>query len=93
MPVHLPPRLEAQIDQLVADGHFASAESVIVEALRLLQERESRRAQLRAKIQVGLDQLDRGEGVAVTPALWEEIDREAEAALRRGEQPDPDVCP
>lgn len=48
---------------------------------------------LRARIQVGLDELDRGEGEEWTPALMERISREADELYRRGEQPDPDAGP
>lgn len=90
MPVSLSPRLEATVDQLVATGHYASVEDVMDEALRLLQEREHQRDHLRAQIRVGLDELDRGEGVELTSDLWDDIDHEADEAFRQGEKPDLD---
>jgi antitoxin ParD1/3/4 len=63
--------LTAELQQLVTDkvssGKYNSATQVIGEALRLLEERdqiqEKRLAELKAKIQEGIEQLDRGEGI------------------------------
>ena len=61
--------------------------------MRLLDEHDHRLRQLRAKLQIGIDELDRGEGVEWTPALMDQLSREADEMYRRGEKPDPDVCP
>lgn len=61
--------------------------------MRLLDERDHQLDDLRAKLHVGLDELDRGEGEEWTPELMERFRREADEMYRRGEQPDPDVCP
>ncbi len=50
-------------------------------------------AALRAKLQVGLDQMERGDTVLLTPGLLDEIDREVQERFRRGDEPDLDVCP
>jgi antitoxin ParD1/3/4 len=92
MSVTLSPRAEALIREKVAAGPYRSADEVIEAALDALDERE-RLAQLRAMLQVGIDQLDRGEGMPFTPQLLDEIEREAAEAYRRGEQPRPEVCP
>jgi hypothetical protein len=57
-----------------------------------LGERERRR-RLRAKLRIGIDQLDRGEAIPFTPALLDEIDREVDERIRRGDKPNPDDCP
>ncbi len=61
MQVTLPPDLEQRIADRVAAGASASSSEVIEQALRLLFETEAARVRLRAEIQIGLDQLDRGE--------------------------------
>lgn len=65
MNVSLPPEQEKFIDQLVQQGRYVTPGEVIREALYLLQEqeadRERKRTALKAEIQIGLDQLDRGE--------------------------------
>ena len=57
MTVQLSPELEHLVKKLVESGDFADEQAVFAEALRLLE----RRSELRAAIQVGLDELDRGE--------------------------------
>ncbi|HEY7032192.1 MAG TPA: type II toxin-antitoxin system ParD family antitoxin [Thermomicrobiales bacterium] len=92
MGVTLTPRAEELIRQKVANGPYQSVDEVIEEALEALDERD-RLARLRAAIATGDAQLARGEGIPYTPQLMDEIEREAEEAYQRGEQPRPDVCP
>ena len=65
MNISLTPELEKLIKQKVASGMYHSASEVIREALRLLKERDEhhqmRIEQLRRDIQIGLDQIARGE--------------------------------
>lgn len=93
MTIQLPPDIEASIRQKIERGRFPDAGEVVREAMRLLDEHEHRLDALRAKLQIGLDELDRGEGVEWTPALMARLSREADEMHRRGEQPDSDVCP
>jgi antitoxin ParD1/3/4 len=93
MSVTLTPQVEDQIRHWVETGFYPDANAVIRDALRLLEQQHDRFETLRAKIQVGLDQLDRGEGIPLTPELLDEIDREVDERLRRGDHPNPDVCP
>jgi hypothetical protein len=54
-------------------------------------EREHARfLQLQALVREGFES---DEAVELTPELMDEIEREAEAAYQRGEQPSPQVCP
>jgi antitoxin ParD1/3/4 len=92
MNVSLTPELEAMIRQRVESGRYNNASEVVRDALRHLEEYE-REEHLRALLAVGLEQAQRGELVEFTPELMGEIDREAEEMCRRGEEPDPDVCP
>ncbi|MBI1851114.1 MAG: type II toxin-antitoxin system ParD family antitoxin [Planctomycetes bacterium] len=63
----LTPELERYVAQKLKSGLYSTASEVIREALRSQMERESlnqsRIEQLRKDIQVGLDQLARGEGI------------------------------
>jgi antitoxin ParD1/3/4 len=62
MNVSLTPELEKLVDAKVSSGMYQTASEVIREALRLLRERDERkREELRRMIQVGIDQLERGE--------------------------------
>ena len=66
MNVSLTPELEKLVSERVRSGMYSSASEVVREALRLLTEHEGVRRQkleeLRKEIQIGLDQIERGEG-------------------------------
>lgn len=79
MNVLLTPELERRIAETVESGLYTSASEVVRESLRLLFEteavREGRLDRLRAEIQVGLDQLDRGEAIPGEQVLAEVTER------------------
>ncbi len=54
---------------------------------------DERIARLRAAITAGDAQLARGEGSPFSAELMDAIEREADEAVRRGDQPNSDVCP
>ena len=66
MNVSLTPELEAFVKDLADSGRYRSASEVVRAAVRLLQEHEAERtARLRAlqrRIEIGVEELDRGEG-------------------------------
>jgi len=78
MNISLTPELERLVSEKVQTGRYASASEVIREGLRLLEEQDQlkqrRLAEVRQKIDRGLEQLDRGQGVP---------GEEARARLRR----------
>jgi antitoxin ParD1/3/4 len=92
MNVSLTPELEAPVRRKVGTGDYNSASEVVREALQLLDERD-RLKQLRAAIAIGDAQLARGEGIPYTSELLDEIDRDVDERLLRGEQPRPDAGP
>lgn len=67
MDVSLTPELEKRVGEKVESGLYVNASEVVREGLRLLFEadeaRAVRREELSAAIQLGLDQLERGEGL------------------------------
>jgi antitoxin ParD1/3/4 len=71
MEISLTPEQVSFLDRQVKSGRFASAEDAISEAVSLLEQREADDLcgrsldELRAEIQLGIDQLDRGEGIEV----------------------------
>jgi antitoxin ParD1/3/4 len=75
MNVSLTPELERWVQDRVATGRYGSASEVVREALRLMQDQQDSRAQwlaeTRAKLQVGVDQLNRGEGLPGDAAMGE----------------------
>jgi antitoxin ParD1/3/4 len=92
MNVTLTPHAEALVRRQIEAGRFQTADEVIDEALGALDERE-RLEQLRAKLQSGIDQLDRGESVLFTPEWSADRARIARERAAAGEVPDPSVCP
>lgn len=77
----LSPEHARYIEQLVASGAYDSPQAALDEAVALLIRRE----QLRADLQAGIDQADRGEliGAEDVFARLERRAREIEAAARK----------
>lgn len=67
MNVSLTPELEKLVARKVESGLYQSASEVVREGLRLLDDQDRLREvhldEVRKKVQAGLDQLDRGEGI------------------------------
>lgn len=61
MSVAIPDEFLPFVAREISSGKFRSETDVVTEALRLLQERERKLDALRAEIQIGLEELDRGE--------------------------------
>ncbi len=65
MHVSLTPHLEGLVRDKVKSGLYNSASEVVREALRLMEERDRLRDirldELRKEIQIGIDQIERGE--------------------------------
>ncbi|MEH1805563.1 type II toxin-antitoxin system ParD family antitoxin [Nostoc sp.] len=84
MNISLTPELEQLVKDKVNSGRYHSVSEVMGEALRLLDERdrhrEQRLAELKAKIQVGIEELERGEGID-----GDEVFAEIEEDIRRAE--------
>lgn len=59
MSIQLPPNDQQAAEALVAMGRYSSVEDVVSEGVRQLFKSE----QLRAKVQIGINQADRGEVV------------------------------
>ncbi len=57
----LSPEVQQVVQQELAAGRYNSENEVLLEAVRLLAERNRRLEELRQAIQIGRDQLDRGE--------------------------------
>ena len=92
MSVTLTPQIEVMIQERLDSGRYTNASEVMGEALRLLAERDQHE-HVHSLIAIGLEEAQRGELVTYTSELMDEIYREAEEMLLRGEEPDPDVCP
>ena len=70
MHISLTPELESRVKAKVKTGFYNNASEVIREALRFMETHEDwiheiKLTQLREQLKVGVDQLDRGEGIAI----------------------------
>lgn len=61
----IPPECQLFAANAVASGKYRSADELVFAALRLLEQRERRLDALRADIQVGLRELDQGQGMLI----------------------------
>ena len=60
-----PPDLAQFVQTELASGRYKSEQELVLAAMRTFQEVETRRSALREHIQQGIDELDRGEGIAI----------------------------
>ncbi len=93
MNIHFPSADEAYIKQQVEEGFYSNATELVRDAVRRLREANEQRVALLAAVQVGEDQITRGEYRTYTPELVAEIKRNARDKAQRGHQPNPDVLP
>jgi putative addiction module CopG family antidote len=61
----IPLDLEQFVEQQVATGQYHSQDEVVAAGLQVLRELKRRQAQFQQQVKVGVDQLDRGEGIKV----------------------------
>jgi putative addiction module CopG family antidote len=63
MTLTIPPEFEQFVAQQLTQGEYHSAEEVVNDGLRVLQELKRREGEFRQDVQKGVDQLNRGEGL------------------------------
>lgn len=93
MNIQFPSADETYIKQQVEAGFYSNATELVRDAVRRLREEHERRAALRAAVQVGEDQIARGEYQPYTSELFDAIKRNARAKAQRGQHANPDVLP
>jgi antitoxin ParD1/3/4 len=59
--ITLDPELQTFLEEQVRLGKYPSSEAAIADAVRRMSEREEKIAWLRRELQIGIDQIDRGE--------------------------------
>ncbi len=89
----LTPQHEELIDRIAASGEYADIDDVITEALSLLDAHGQRLRWLRAQMATAEEQVKRGEVVELTDEVLDELDREVDERLQRGETPSTDAFP
>lgn len=87
MRISIRPDLAQFVDEKVRTGHYADADAVVNDAVEMLKEQEAAEAmsqeeieELRREVDIGLQEIERGEIVEFT---GEDIKREGRAALER----------
>ena len=91
--VNLSPEMEGFIKSKVTSGFNGNATEVIRDVVRRMQAEDSRVAAWQAAIEVGDDQLNRGEGIAYTPQALNDITQSAISTLHSGAPIDADALP
>lgn len=92
MTISLTPSQESLIREKVDTGRYADPTEVVDQALHLLDERD-RLDRLRAALEVGNEQIRRGQVVRWSPELLQQMIQRSEEKARLGIAPNPDVCP
>ncbi len=93
MNVQLDKQTEAFIERKIQDGTYKDAAEAIREAVIMMAERDDRAGALRAALQIGIDQIERGETVPFTPDFVERAMAEAKRRNAAGIPPCEDVLP
>ncbi len=73
--ISLPEALKEHVRKRVAEGGFSNASDFVRALIRLDKEQQEKLAALRRDIAVGLDQLDRGEGLDGERVFAELLDK------------------
>jgi antitoxin ParD1/3/4 len=74
--ISLPEALKEHVQKRVAEGAFSNASDFVRALIRLDKEQQERLAALRRDIAVGIEQLDRGEGLDGEEVFAELLDDE-----------------
>jgi len=93
MHINLSTEMEQYLQSKVGTGFYSNASEVVRDAIRRMREEDEKLAALRAAVQVGDDQLERGEGAPYTPDRLETITAKAFSNSRHGKKVSPDVAP
>lgn len=95
MRIELPEQLEAYVQYKIDAGLYSNGAEVIRDALRRMMEHDeeaARALRLREALQVGVEQIERGEGVAYSSALMQNLKQQARVRAAQGDKPKPEVA-
>lgn len=81
MNVSLTPELEELVNDEMKSGQYKSASEVVREGLRLVRLRREKLAALRREIQIGIDDIERGDYIEYTSV--EELLEDIESAVAK----------
>jgi len=94
--IELPDQLEAYVQYKIETGLYSNGAEVIRDALRHMMDNDeeaARALRLREAVQLGFNQIERGEGAEWTPELRERIKQDAVKRAQEGRRPKADVLP
>jgi antitoxin ParD1/3/4 len=74
--ISLPEALKEHVQKRVAEGAFSNASDFVRTLIRLDKEQQEKLATLRRDIAIGIDQLDRGEGLDAERVFAELLDED-----------------
>lgn len=93
MHINLSPEMEKYLQAKVGTGFYSNASEVVRDAIRRMWAEDEKLEALRAAVQIGDEQLDRGEGVTYAPERLDRITEKALTNARNGKKVSPDVAP
>lgn len=94
MRIELPDQLESYVQYKIDSGLYSNGAEVIRDALRRMMEHDEdavRALRLRDALQVGVEQIERGEGVAYSSALMQDLKQQARVRVAQGQRPKSEV--
>ncbi len=93
MNINFAPVDEAQLKQLVEDGHYTSVAEAVRFAVKTFLRESPVNSYFYTAVLRGEQSLREGKGVLYTPDLEDEIWQEGVARAKAGQKPNPDVIP
>lgn len=93
MHINLSAEMESFIKGKVTSGDYGNATEVIRDAIRRMKAEDMRLAAWRAAVTEGTDELDRGDSVAYSAEVLDDITRSAKKAMHSAAPINPDVRP
>lgn len=93
MHINLSPEIEQYLQSKVGTGFYSNASEVVRDAIRRMWEEDEKLTKLRAAVQLGDEQLNRGEGVAYSSDRLEKITEKALGNARNVKKVSTDVKP
>ena len=84
MTIELPKEVQAFVESQLATGRYADENEVIVRALTVWQQYQEYTAEVRAKVQEGIDAADAGRGTMISTP--EEAEAFKQEIIRRGRE-------
>lgn len=93
MHINLSPEIEQYLQAKVGTGFYSNASEVVRDAIRRMAAEDESMEKLRAAVQVGETQLERGEGIPYSATRLETITEKALSNARQGKKVSADVTP